>query len=131
MVLRFLPGYLLGSKKQVWRRQQLKCDDRNLCETGLRSSSLAVCRRDLKIIFRLSLPQTANSKMTVSPPAPPSAAAIGFMLHGGPLHRRSSGRSRVFSAAAAERLYIVQIYWTLFLKLWKFGFLSETFDIQE
>ncbi|XP_064927088.1 kelch-like protein 15 isoform X3 [Columba livia] len=74
-----------------------------VAERGLRSSSLAVCRRDLKIIFRLSLPQTANSKMTVSPPAPPSAAAIGFMLHGGPLHRRSSGRSRVFSAAAAER----------------------------
>ncbi|XP_064927099.1 kelch-like protein 15 isoform X4 [Columba livia] len=65
-----------------------------VAERGLRSSSLAVCRRDLKIIFRLSLPQTANSKMTV-------------------------------------RLYIVQIYWTLFLKLWKFGFLSETFDIQE
>lgn len=29
------------------------------------STSVAVCRRDLKIISRLSLPQTANSKMTV------------------------------------------------------------------
>ncbi|OPJ69678.1 hypothetical protein AV530_012668 [Patagioenas fasciata monilis] len=31
----------------------------------LRSSSVPVCRRDLKIILCLSLPQTANSKMTV------------------------------------------------------------------
>lgn len=32
---------------------------------GLRSISMAVYRRDLKIISHLSLPQTANSKMTV------------------------------------------------------------------